>query len=35
VIGSGEEYSSEAARENGIAAVKAAGPIAATDDQAK
>jgi len=35
VIGSGEEYSSEAARENGIAAVKAAGLIAETDDQAK
>ena len=34
VIGTGEEYSSEAARDNGIAAVKAAAPMATTDDQA-
>jgi uncharacterized protein YegP (UPF0339 family) len=34
VIGSSEEYSGEDARENGIAAVKAAAPMATTDDQA-
>jgi len=34
VIGSGEEYSSEAARDNGIQAVKTAAPMAMTDDQA-
>ena len=34
VIGSGEEYSSEAAREDGIGAVKREGPMATTDDQA-
>ena len=34
VIGTSEEYSSEAARENGVAAVKSAAPMAMTDDQA-
>jgi uncharacterized protein YegP (UPF0339 family) len=34
VIGSSEEYSSESARDNGIAAVKSAAPMAMTDDQA-
>jgi hypothetical protein len=34
VIGSGEEYSSEGARDSGIAAVKAAAAMATTDDQA-
>jgi uncharacterized protein len=33
-IGTSEEYSSESARDNGIAAVKAGGPMASTDDQA-
>ena len=34
VIGTGEEYSSESARENGIQAVKREAPMASTDDQA-
>ena len=34
VIGTGEEYSGESARDNGIAAVKSAAPMAMTDDQA-
>ena len=34
VIGTGEEYSGEGARDDGIAAVKAAAPTATTDDQA-
>jgi hypothetical protein len=34
VIGNSEEYSSESARDNGIAAVKSAAPMATTDDQA-
>lgn len=34
IIGTGEEYSGESARDNGIAAVKSAGPMATTDDQA-
>jgi len=34
VIGTSEEYSSEAARDNGIAAVKSAAAAASTDDQA-
>jgi len=34
VIGTSEEYSSDSAMDNGVAAVKAAGPMAATDDQA-
>jgi len=34
VIGTSEEYSGESARENGIAAVKSAAPMATTDDQA-
>jgi len=34
VIGTGEEYSSESARDNGIAAVKSAAAKALTDDQA-
>lgn len=34
VIGTSEEYSSESARDNGIAAVKSAAAMASTDDQA-
>jgi uncharacterized protein YegP (UPF0339 family) len=34
VIGSSEEYSSESARDKGIAAVKTAALVATTDDQA-
>ena len=34
VIGTSEEYSSEAARDNGIAAVKSVAPMASTDDEA-
>jgi hypothetical protein len=33
VIGTSEEYSGDPARENGLAAVRAAGPMAPTDDQ--
>ena len=34
VIGTSEEYSGKSARDNGIAAVKSAAPMAQTDDQA-
>ena len=34
VIGTSEEYSGESARDDGIAAVKSAAPMAPTDDQA-